>query len=504
MTRSKLFVLNSTSTAFYQIAAMVLGFITPSIMIRYYGDTLNGIVLILLDYMSYFKTLEAGLSSSAIFSLYEPLEKKQKGIISTIVSTAKQFYMRAGYGFTLLVVAFAFIYPLFPSAGALDYISTFLLVLVIGLSGILEFFTLAKYRVLLTADQRTYVVSFASTLSLLASTLVMILCAHFAVNVILMRLAVGACILLRSAILAYYVKKNYAYVSFNKKPEPKYMARRWDALYQEIAVVLQEGCGIIVASLFIKDTLLVSVYTTYRLVTKGLWGVLKMTTTGLYASFGNLLVSGNLKRFQRVFDDFEFLFLSIITIVYSTAFTTIDSFVGLLARDSISLRAYYQPLLGALLLLEGFFFHCKTPMDLCVVAAGHFKETRNHNTLHLVFCFILAIGLGLILGLEGIILGLILAHIVRVVIQLWYVPQTIIHISCKTSLTRIIRSLGVILLIALPVRRFFPYVPSRFIAWALYAGIVFIYACLVTLAVGFVFDRRAFKSILSRGASLFK
>lgn len=504
MTRSKLFVLNSTSTAIYQIAAMILGFITPTIMIRYYGDTLNGIVLILLDYMSYFKTLEAGLSSSAIFSLYEPLEKKDKGIISTIVSTAKQFYMRAGYGFTALVIVFALVYPLFPSTGALNYFSTFLLVLVIGLSGILEFFTLAKYRVLLTADQRTYIVSFASTVSLVVSTFVMIICAYLQVNVILMRLAVGSCILLRSAILAYYVKKHYSYVEFNKKPEPKYMSRRWDALYQEVTIVLQEGCGVIVSSLLIKDSILISVYATYRLVTKGLWSILKMTTTGLYASFGNLLVSNNMKRFQKVYDDFEFLFLFIVTVVYGTAFTTIDSFVGLLARGSTSIGAYYLPILGALLLLEGFFFHCKTPLDLCVVAAGHFRETRNHNTLHLLLCFAFSIILGLPFGLNGIILGLVIAHGIRVAIQLWYVPKTIIRISFKKSLLRIIRSLATIFLIALPVRFLFHYTPDRFITWVLYAAGVFAYACLVSLGISFLFDKAALKSIFLRGLSLFK
>lgn len=504
MTRSKLFALNTTSTAIYQVSAMILGFITPTIMIRFYGDTLNGMVLLLLDYMAYFKTIEAGLSSAAVVSLYGPLEKGQKGLISTIVSTAKKFYTGAGYWFTAIVILFALIYPLFPSAGTLDYLTTCLLVLAIGLSGVLEFFTLSKYRVLLTADQRTYVVSFASTMSLLLSTVAMVVCAYLGVNVVIMRVIVGSCILLRSAILAWYVKKHYSYVEFDKKPDNRYMARRWDALYQEITVVLQEGCGVIVSSVLIKNPILISVYTTYRLVSRGLWSILKMTTTGLYASFGNLMVTKQVKRFQKAYDDFEFLFLAIVTVIYGVAFTSIDAFIGLLARDSMNLSAYYQPLLGALLLLEGFFFHCKTPLDICVSAAGHFKETRHHNTVHLVLCFVLAVLLGIPFGLEGIILGLIIAHILRVAIQLWYVPKNLIGVGFQKSLGRIILSLVTIALIVLPVRLFLPYTPDRFIAWILYAALVSIYALLVVTLVSLVFDRKAFKSLFGRVLYLVK
>ncbi|NLB90804.1 MAG: hypothetical protein GX786_06265 [Clostridiales bacterium] len=504
MNRSKLFALNTSSTAIYQVTAMVLGLLTPRIMIHYYGDTLNGIVAVLLEYMSYFKTIEAGLSSAAIFALYEPLANGKNQEISSIVSTAKTFYIKAGFLFVALVGVFALIYPLFPSATSLPYGTAFFLVLVIGLSGTLEFFTLAKYRVLLTADQKTYVVSFASTLSLLLSVFVLILCARLQSHIIFLRLLVGACILLRPLILSRYIQTHYQGITFDRPSEPKHLTRRWDALYQEISAVLEQGCGIIVSSLVIKSGLLISVYTTYRSVTTGLWGILKMTTTGLYASFGNLLVSANIKRFQKVFADFEFLFLSILTVIYAVAFVTMDSFVGLIASQSKNLQAYYQPILGVLLLMEGFFFHCKTPLDLCVVAAGKFKETRNHNTLHLLLSFALSLVLGLFFGLTGVTVGIILAHGVRVGIQLWFVPKTILQTSYHQSLRRILTSLLTIFIIALPLRLTLSYFPTSFITWIGFAFLVFLYSFALTLLSGYLFDRQALKDVIARGLALFR
>lgn len=56
----------------------------------------------------------------------------------------------------------AICYPFITDSTILDQTSIFVLVLVLGVNGSLEFFTLAKYRALLTADQRTYVISLAS------------------------------------------------------------------------------------------------------------------------------------------------------------------------------------------------------------------------------------------------------------------------------------------------------------------------------------------------------
>lgn len=67
--------------------------------------------------------------------------------------------MKSGFIFVGLVVILAICYPFITDSTVLDQTSIFALVLVLGVNGSLEFFTLAKYRALLTADQRTYVIS---------------------------------------------------------------------------------------------------------------------------------------------------------------------------------------------------------------------------------------------------------------------------------------------------------------------------------------------------------
>ncbi|MEG2702800.1 MAG: hypothetical protein RSA65_09295, partial [Clostridia bacterium] len=72
-------------------------------------------------------------------------------------------------------IGYPFVVPVSDVNGLrMGELSVMLLIMSMGISGALEFFTLSRYRVLLTADQRTYVVSLTSMCSLLLSTALLV------------------------------------------------------------------------------------------------------------------------------------------------------------------------------------------------------------------------------------------------------------------------------------------------------------------------------------------
>ena len=159
--RTKKFFYNSISTAFYQIVLMITGFITPRIMLKYYGSEINGLVSSINQFIVYFNLVEAGLSGAAIYALYKPLAENNHKAINSIVSAARKFYTQSGYIFVSLTIGLSIFYPYFVKSQILTPLNVGLLVLILGTNGALEFFTLSKYRVLLTADQKKYVISLA-------------------------------------------------------------------------------------------------------------------------------------------------------------------------------------------------------------------------------------------------------------------------------------------------------------------------------------------------------
>lgn len=104
------------------------------------------------------------------------------------------------------------------------------LILAMGLSGMLEFFTMARYRVLIAADQRTYVgFRLASMSSLMLSTALIVVLPYLGMDVIVVRLAASLTILVRSVLLSRYAKKHYPYVDPHAPPNRAALSTRWDA-----------------------------------------------------------------------------------------------------------------------------------------------------------------------------------------------------------------------------------------------------------------------------------
>ena len=126
MGRSKKFMYNSITTALLQVVTMIAGFITPRFMLTAYGSEINGLVSSILQFISYFNLVEAGLSSAAVFSLYKPIADHDHGRINSIVAAAKHFYIKSGFIFVGLVVALAFCFIHFiTSSTVLDQKSIF-------------------------------------------------------------------------------------------------------------------------------------------------------------------------------------------------------------------------------------------------------------------------------------------------------------------------------------------------------------------------------------------
>lgn len=73
-------------------------------------------------------------------------------------------YKEISLVYFVLVLFASFLFPVVNPTAALGKVEFFCLVLVIGLYGALDFYTMAKYRVLLTADRKEYVISNAMIL----------------------------------------------------------------------------------------------------------------------------------------------------------------------------------------------------------------------------------------------------------------------------------------------------------------------------------------------------
>lgn len=296
-------------------------------------------------------------------------------------------------------------------------------------------------------------------------------------------------------ILAFYVKKNYKYLSYNERPDNSALDKRWDALFLQIVQAVQVGAPTVIATVF-TSLKTVSVYSIFNMVMNGINSLLNIFQNGLSASFGDLIARKEQKKLQKAYSEFEYAYYHLIFIIYTVAAVMLQFFVNIYTSKVTDVN-YNQPLLAILFVVNGLLYNIKTPQGMLVISAGLYKETRWQSLTQALIAVILGILLAIPFGLYGIMIALSLSNLYRVIDLLFFIPKNITHMKVSESAVRIIRLLVVSVICFVP-SLFIKVAVSNFIIWAVYAIIYTIFIALALTIESLLFDRECLFSLISR------
>lgn len=499
--KTKNFAINTFFSMIYQMVFFLSGLVIPRVMLSVFGSEINGLTSSISQFISYFTLVEAGLSSAAIYALYTPLEKNDYNEINIIVKTTHIFYKKSGFVFLFLSVAFAIIYPLIVKVSNLSYLSVFILVMILSVSGVIDFFTLSKYRALLTSDQKSYIISIGNILYYVVFTAVIVVVAKVFPNIIIVRGVALLSVILRTVFLKIYCKYKYKFLDLSVQALPSKLNKRWDALYLQILSSIHTGVPTIIAT-FVTNLLAVSVYSVYNMVVAGVGGIVGIFTSGLYANFGHVLAIGDEENTKNVYEQFEVSFHIVSTIIYSLTIVLIIPFVKIYTKGIVDVN-YINVILAILMVTNGFIYNLKTPQGTMIIAAGHFKETRVQTTVQGAIALIGGLIGAIVWGLEGMMVGILLSNIYRVIDVFFYLPRHIL--SYKTSKSVSSASISILLYcLFLVLSVVSPISPTNFFEWILIAVIYGILITIIVVVAYFVAKKKVVLSIFKRVKRIFK
>ncbi len=434
--RTKIFIANSMSALIFQVSTVLSGFIVPKVMMEFYGSEINGLIVSITQFVSYFSLVEAGISGATVYALYKPLAERNTKTINGIIVAARDFYYKSGYIFTLLVLVLGLLFPFFVKTSELSYYEIVLLVIILSVSGMMDFFTLAKYQSLLLADQKNYIISLSSTCAVIINTIIIVLLSFFKIDVVVVRAVALLSVFLKSLIVYVYVLKKYKFIDYKERPLKEKLNKRWDALFLQILGVVQNGAPIILVT-FLESLKMVSVYSIYNLVISGVNAILNVFINGLSASFGHIIVQDDANLLKRVYKEFEGAYYVLIACVYGVAGVFITPFVYWYTKNVTDMN-YNMPLLGFLLVLNGFLFNLKTPQGMMVISAGMYKETKKQSMIQAAIVLFGGLLCGWYYGVIGVIVGSIMANLYRDVELAFFIPRNVIHIQPSETIKRMI------------------------------------------------------------------
>ena len=455
-----------------QLITALCGFILPPLIVQFFGSSVNGMVASINQFIAYLNLVEAGVGGATIAALYKPLAEGNVKSRNQILSAAHKFYNRSGVFFALLIVALSFLYPLLV-ATQVSKTDASLLVLILGMTGVGEFFLIGKYRVLLTADRRLAVFSLIQTFAIILNTLCGVVLIKAGFGILAVKLASSLVFLARYFPLMIYAKRKYKDLDFKDEPDTEAISQSRNVMVHQIGGLVVFNSPIVILTIFctLKD---VSIYSVYTMVFVALKLLISSFSNGFEAFLGAELFKKDITSTQRNFAKYEIFFFMLIFWAYSLAAVLCIPFMQIYTKNMTDAQ-YIQPTLAFLFVLVGLFDNLRKPGDKLIAAAGHFKQTQWRSLTEVGINLTASITFTVLFGLKGVLLGAICSFAYRTFDIIHYSSKHIIKTPFIKSLTKILLYVPFAALLIFVTLRLDVQVHS-FSQWVLYAlalGIVY-------------------------------
>ena len=209
MSNFKKLSFNITTSLLNKLISIISGLLISREVLFKFGEEMFGLVSSIRNIIGYLGLLEIGLSGSVLYLLYQHFSKCEYPEIKFILNYLKKKYKFVGSIYTIILVFLAIIYSLTSLSFVKSNIDIFLLVISLGSIKVIDFYLVAKYRVLLLADQKDYINNICSIVQIIIFTTLALLILHNNMNLYYVYGMLVPSNLIRYTLIKFYWEKIY-------------------------------------------------------------------------------------------------------------------------------------------------------------------------------------------------------------------------------------------------------------------------------------------------------
>lgn len=490
--RSKKALFNSMSSLLLEIVNVLSGFIVPRLIIGTYGSEINALTSSITQFLSYIAFAEAGVEGVILAALYKPLADGNSRSLSGVYNASDKFFKKVAYiflGYTALLAAF---YPIFVNDN-FDWAFTSSLIAVISLSTFFQYYFGVTNSTLIKADQRQYIISFLQITSIVLNMVMVVVFVKLDTSIHILKFATSLIYIIRPLAMYFYVKKHYS-VDRRIKPDNDTVSQRWDGLGHHIATCVTLNTDVTILTVFSKVANVVaftdiSVYTIYNSVVYGFVKFIRSLASGVETAFGNMIAKEEYDNLNKKFHLFESVMFMLVGILFTALGLLLIPFMKVYMRD-VTDADYIRPLFGFLMVLAYGIYSIRIPYQIVVYAAGQYKQTKKGAYTEAIINVVASLALIPFMGIEGCILGTLLAMLFRTVQYVLYINKHLINKSAISFFKHIILT-AISVVISMAAVHFIPSTPMEsYFNWIVYAVEVTLTVSASVLAVNLLFCRK--------------
>lgn len=492
MSRTKNALKIVMSSSINQIVIVLAGLIMPPLLISNYGSETNGLINSVKQMLNYFTVISVGLGAASQVALYKPLTESNWPLINTIMATLSRFLNKAGIIFLACIGAFAFVLPTIRRDN-LDFITITGIVLICGIGSLIEFVFLTRYKILLTADQKQYIVSNVYTQGTVINTVLSVILILLNASILWVQLAATFAYLVRMLLLIRQVHTLYPSLNIHVASDKSAIKNSKEAFLYKLSDILINYIPMTLVT-FICGYTDASVYTVYNLVFSAIVMIVNIFSTGLSPSFGNQIVQKDYKGFKNSFKGYNFAFRTISFFCYICSAVLIVPFVSVYIKNTDGVN-YLLPAVDVMFAINGITRALRTPYITLVDAVGNYKDNIRDSYIEVIINIVVSLVFTLKYGLLGVLLGGSVSAIIRSLQFLVSIHKTVLKtLPWKELFTIAFNFIAGIILYAV----FYGITVNNYLSWILNAIIVATVTGCILMIINFLLDRTGFMELYRR------
>ena len=406
------------------------------------------------------------------------------------MSATNLYYRRTGIAYLLLVLFLSALYPIIIKT-TIPYKTVALVVLISGLPGVVNYYFQGKYKILLQAEGKTYIITNLTTLIGVVTSIGKILLLQFGFGVVAVQTMYLVLSLVQMLYISYYIKKNYSWMNLTVAPAYDRLSQRNSVLAHQLSGTVFSSTDAFVLSIFCGLSV-VSVYSMYALLF-GMVGTLLSNIAGSITFVLGQEMVRNQKKYGKLQDSFELVYISLSFSLVFVASVYILPFLRLYTGGVNDIN-YIDPVLVILFVTVALIENSRLSSAKAIHVAGHFRQTQWHAWTEMIVNIVVSLIGVLKWGIYGVLIGTIVALLFRANAMIIYANKKILQRSPWKTYRRWLANLALFIAITVLSKPLFARIAldtyPRIILWAAITCVIVIP---LFFAVASLFDRETYR-----------
>ncbi len=410
-------ILNVEVNLFFYFLSLFLAFFSRKIFLNSLGDEFIGLTGTLGNILGYLNLAELGIGSCISFFLYKPLQSNDRQAIQELLSVIGYLYRWIGRIIFVFSVIISMFFPLMFTDEALGLgIVYFTFYSFLG-SSLIGYFI--NYReVLLSADQKNYIVAIYLQSANIFKTALQIFLAYKYKNLYLWVAVEFAFGILGCIILNWKINKEYPWLKTDKL-KGKFLLSKYPGILTNTRQIFIHQIKDFILSksdelfVFIFVSLkMVAYYGNYIIIITKISLLFKSALDAVNASIGNLVAEGNKFQMMKVFWELMTIRYFVAGVLCFSIYFYIEPFITLWLGNEYILDHRILVLLS----IYTYIANSRGVVDAFNHAHGLYADIWSAWT-ELILNVSVTIISGIYFGIIGILLGKIIS--VGFIVLLW-------------------------------------------------------------------------------------